>query len=110
MYFTLLLTLNDDWHGNAATFLDMWPAPFVVSMGVVVETCGLLVGSRNHWSGGLNCLNWLSNPGDVSLVPQSSYLGRAHELIRALRVDCVDALLSRLGDDVSVQCFSDSHI
>lgn len=102
---------GDDRHDDAEEFLEVWEYPFIVSMGVVIEAWGLLVGSRKLWQEGLDLFAWLNNPGNASLVPQhSSLFGGAFDLIGSLHVDCVDALLSHLADDVSSHSFSDSDI
>ena len=104
---------HDDLHESAKEFLDEWPVPFVVSMGVVVEAWGLLVrGKHRRLPMGLDLLQWLSgNPGVVSVLPQmSDSFSKAQDLVNSIRVDCMDALLSHLANDVSTRSFGTSDI
>jgi predicted nucleic acid-binding protein len=97
---------SDSRHEDAKAFLDLWEDPFFVSMEVVVEAWGLLVGSRKRRVEALELMLWLNNPGNVSLLPQQpQFMGEAYNLMNAVGVDCVDALLSRLAHDISTRSF-----
>ncbi len=97
---------RDSLHDSADAFLELCEDPLFVSMEVVVEAWGLLVGARKRRIEALNLMQWLNNPGRVSLLPQQPhFLGGAYELMNSVGVDCVDALLSRLADDVSTRSF-----
>jgi predicted nucleic acid-binding protein len=102
---------KDQWHENASEFIDEWDDPFVVPIGVLIEAWGWLVGSRKHREGGEQLLTWVADPGTASLMPQEThYFGEAHDLIKAVYVDCVDALLSCLGNNISRTSFLDTDI
>lgn len=101
---------RDAFYNDAATFLEISDNLFV-SMEVVVEAWGLLAGSRKLRQEALDLMLWLNNPGNVSLLPQQPHFLRgAYELMNSVRVDCVDAFLSRLADDISTQTFPDADM
>lgn len=102
---------RDSLYESADAFLELCEDPLFVSMEVVVEAWGLLAGARKRRVEALNLMRWLNNPGRVSLLPQQPhFLGGAYELMNSVGVDCVDALLSRLADDVSTRSFKSTNM
>ncbi len=99
---------RDPRHADARTFLFEIPtSQLIIPISVVVETWGLLVGSSRIKSreAGVEFLRWLSDPGKVMLIPNP--VGRAPQtwdLVRSLYVDCVDAILMDLADEITEQC------
>jgi predicted nucleic acid-binding protein len=102
---------TDQHHDDARTFIEEWEEPFVVPLSVLVETWGMLVGSNKYWEGGIELLVWLSTPGNAELIAESpSNLQSIRRMISTIHVDCVDALLVHLADDVSKQCQLNPHM
>jgi predicted nucleic acid-binding protein len=102
---------RDQYHEPARTFIDECSDPFVVPIAVLIETWGWIVGSRKYWEGGIDLLLWLNTPGSAELLPQdTARFDEAGNVIRSLYVDCVDALVSQLADDISRHCQFDPHI
>jgi len=77
----------------------------IVPISVVVEAWGMLVGSYKDWNAGHELLSWLTNPLNAVLIPQSvNNSNSVREITRAMHIDCVDALLLHLADEVNEQC------
>jgi predicted nucleic acid-binding protein len=97
---------EDSKHNNAKEFIfEFWEGEFIVPISVVVETWGMLVGKRRGWEWGFELLTWLNNPGNVTLIPQHvDHASLVRDTARAMHIDCVDALLMYLADEVSEQC------
>lgn len=96
---------RDKYHETARYFIDEWEDHFLVPVSVLVETWGMLVGSRKDWNAGLDLLMWLATPGNAMLMPQrTNRFARAHDLIASIRIDCVDAFLADFGHRISEQC------
>lgn len=102
---------RDQYHEDARTFVYECPDPFVVPIAVLIETWGMIVGSRKYREGGIELLLWLSTPGKAELLPQdTARFNEAGDTMKSIRVDCVDALVSHLADDISGHCQFDPHI
>jgi hypothetical protein len=91
---------------SAEAFLDLWDGDILVTVAVVVETWGMLVGSDNNWSGGFAFVSWLQNPGNrIFLIPQNvNDFDRTYGKWTKLHVDCVDVFLMRAADEITSQC------
>jgi predicted nucleic acid-binding protein len=75
---------------------------WMVIPSVLVETWGLLVGSRKKWDAALGLFTWLLTPGNVTLLPD------AHRPLRAVidmawrnKIDLVDAQLVDMADSIT---------
>jgi predicted nucleic acid-binding protein len=102
---------KDKYHEDAKYFIDEWWEPLVVPIAVLIETWGMIVGSRKYWKGGIELLAWLSTPGNAELLPQNiEQFADASNKMKSIYVDCVDALVSHLADDISRCCQFDPHI
>jgi predicted nucleic acid-binding protein len=97
---------NDQRHDYANAFLEMMvEEQLIVPMAVIIETWGMLVGSRKRWDCGVQFLTWLNNPGNATLMPQhTEHFGRVHEITQSMHIDCVDAILMYLANEISEQC------
>jgi predicted nucleic acid-binding protein len=96
---------RDDAHEQASDFLENGDYFPIVLSAVVIETWGMIVGSRNNWRAGEEFLDWLANPGHVMLVSHNNaILDEARELTKRLKIDIVDAALACFVRDVSRQC------
>jgi predicted nucleic acid-binding protein len=102
---------GDDCHANAVLYLEEEPDYFpIVLSAVVVETWGMIVGSRKAWDCGLELLDWLGQPGRVLVVPHNSeLLERARGLTREFStrnggIDLVDAMLACFAGELSDKC------
>jgi hypothetical protein len=73
---------------------------------VVVEAWGMLVGSRKVRQGGEALLAWLNTPGTALVLPrhEEPLFGVAELTSRVSRLDCVDAMIAELADDITRQC------
>ncbi len=72
---------------------------------VVVEAWGLIVGSRRNRTAGVELLTWLNSPGRAILVPPpSAEVKRTQQLVNALGIDCVDAMLAELATNITRLC------
>lgn len=94
---------EDETHPWARLWLDECREQFVVPLAVVVEAWGFIVGARKNWQAGLALLAWLHDPGHgVLLVPQTGRdLAKAQETATQSHVDCVDAFVMHLADDLT---------
>lgn len=102
---------RDKYHEDAKYFIDECSDPLAVPIAVLIETWGMIVGSRRYWKGGIELLAWLGTPGNAELLPQDiARFADASNKINSLHVDCVDALVSHLADDISRCCQLSSHI
>lgn len=97
---------DDPKHQNASEFVfEFWEGELLIPFPVVVETWGMLVGSRKRWDAGFNLLTWLNSPGKAVVLPQHiNHSIQVHDIVQRMRVDCVDALLMYLADEVTQQC------
>ena len=102
---------RDQHHEDARFFIDECTAPLLVPIAVLIETWGMIVGSYRYWDGGMELLLWLNTPGNAELLPQDTVHSEdTSDLVGAVHVDYVDALVSHLADDVSKQCQFDPNI
>ena len=78
----------------------------LIPVCVVVETWGFLVGARGNWRSGYNLLAWLNTPGRATVISQKGDLSVEQQVVISLgrRIDCVDAMISRIAHDISVEC------
>jgi predicted nucleic acid-binding protein len=96
---------DDQNHEDARRFVDEWPELFVVPIAVLIETWGMIVGSRKYWPGALELLLWIVTPGKAELLPQAATrFAQTSSMVSSTHVDCVDVLISHLADDISRQC------
>ncbi len=100
--FIAALDVNDRYHSTARGFLDTYDTPFVVPIPVVVETWGVLVGSRKRRDLGEQLLDWLEVPGNARLLTSDhSPNPSVFEVIRKVKVDYVDVKVSIVGHMMS---------
>lgn len=93
---------DDQYHDDADNFVNDWEETLLVPVAVLIEAWGVIVGSKGDWQSGMKLLSWLDTPGNATLLPQDiARFDDSHRLIESIRVDCVDALLSHLVDDIS---------
>lgn len=72
---------------------------------VIVETWGLVVGSKKERQCGCDILAWLSDPTKVTLVPLDRGLfHRSKVLCDAMQIDYIDALLIESSFQISQSC------
>jgi hypothetical protein len=97
---------DDPKHQNASEFVfEVWEGELLIPISVVIETWGMLVGSRKRWDAGFKLLTWLNNPGNAVLLPQQTHHSvPVRDIVHGMRVDCVDGLLMYLADEVTEQC------
>lgn len=96
--------VGDSKHEDSRTYIDV-PAQLIVPMPVIVETWGLLVGRDNDWEGGFSFLRWIIDPSSgVVVIHECSDVSNIHALASSLRIDCVDAAILHLADDITKQC------
>lgn len=96
---------DEEHHEDARYFLDEYPYQWLVSVAVVVETWGFLVGKNKNWQAGYRFMAWLNTPGKaLVIIPQSGDLTSERSLIEALHLDCVDAIIGSLANDISISC------
>lgn len=89
----------------ARFILEEYDRPLLVPSVVVVESWGMLVGSRGSFPAGLELLAWLNSPGRAIIVPPPrAAVQGTEQLIRALHVDCVDAMLAELATHITDRC------
>lgn len=97
---------DDPLYEDTRTFLfEVVEGQLIVPMSVVVETWGMLVGSNKCWDEGIELLTWLNEPGNVTLIPQHvEHSISVKNMVSSVHIDCVDASLMYLADEVSEQC------
>ena len=72
---------------------------------VVVEAWGSIVGSKKDFRGGYELLGWLTNPGQVTVVPpHKASMESTHHLVKLMEIDVVDAMVTELAEDISESC------
>jgi predicted nucleic acid-binding protein len=91
-------------HEDARYFLDEWDAEWLIPVGVVVETWGMLVGKNRNATAGYDFLRWLNTPGKALVLTQDIDLPEVVTLTTTARYDCVDALLIILSSRITEQC------
>lgn len=96
---------DDRHHESARYFLDEFEGQFIIPVAVLIETWGMLVGSRNRdFRAGLSVVDWVNTPGKAVLLPQSvERVVDMRSLIGNTRVDCVDAMVFQLATEISRQ-------
>ncbi len=96
----------EDSHEDAGIFVFELGIPLVITLSVVVEAWGLLVGSRKKRSLGRELLAWTATPGNATIVAESSrrFAGVRNLVDKHPRLDFVDAALVSTADMISVQC------
>jgi predicted nucleic acid-binding protein len=97
---------GDAHHEDTTVFLDEWDFQWLVPSFVVVEAWGLVVGSWKNRDGGRALLSWLNTPGKAVILPRHDepLLGVEELIGRIHRLDCVDAMLAELADDITTKC------
>jgi len=104
---------EDRKHDDAETFLELYgeERQLAVPIPVVIEAWGFLVGSRKRWDCGMELLSWVSNPGNaiVLLSQNIDDFDDVRCLSRLIHVDYIDASLSCLANDVTMQCGMSPH-
>jgi len=87
-------------------FLDAQDFQWLVPSIVVVESWGILVGKLRRRKAGRALLTWLNTPGKATILPRHDepLIGVADIVSKSVTVDCVDAMLAELADDMTKQC------
>jgi hypothetical protein len=97
-------TMGDD-HLAASLLLFESGRQLLVPIAIVIEAWGFLVGANKNWDAGIEMLTWLLTPGTkVIILPQSNQIESEFGLMKALRVDLVDAMIARLATAISREC------
>jgi predicted nucleic acid-binding protein len=98
--------VDDQNHSDARTFLFELADQVIIPSAVLVETWGMLVGSKGRTDLGLALLEWIDDPGKgVVLVPShGDCFSDVRELAETYRIDCVDAILVGLALELSTKC------
>lgn len=79
--------------------------PLFVSISVIVEAWGMIVGKLGDRQAGREMFLWLNSPGQVTILPYPrSTVGEARRLMELLSVDCVDAMLADMATDITNAC------
>lgn len=94
-------------HETARAFLQLWGEQglTLVPVPVLVETWGMIVGSRKRRDAGLAMLEWALDPSVVMLVPgHQSHLGQVAAIAKQYSVDVVDAWILWLISDMHARC------
>lgn len=96
---------RDSNNEHTTVFLDTIEYQLLVASVVVVEAWGMLV-SRKVSGGGRALLTWLNTPGRAMILPRHDEpLQSVGQLVNeSSRLDCVDAMLAELADDITRQC------
>jgi predicted nucleic acid-binding protein len=82
--------------------LENCEKPLVISMAVVIEAWGLIVGSKKNWIAGKEFLSWLITSADsIIILPQHIEVNLEYSLVDSLGIDWVDAILYNLAHDIS---------
>ena len=98
----------DQNHSDARYYPDELVEQIIIPSAVLVESWGMLVGSRKRMDLGLRLLSWIQDPGNnVVLVPShgDNFDNMCH-VVGQLRVDCVDSILIALASEISAKCRS----
>jgi|SRR5208337_343170 len=102
---------DDSRHEDTKTFLFEIATSVIIPVPVLVETWGILVGRSKRWDCGLKLLAWIVNPGScVTVIDRSEPVGGVQALIESAHIDCVDAYIAHLADDVTEICDFDPPI
>lgn len=106
---------NDKYHEQAKPFLDDGvdgDEEFIISMSVLVESWGMLVGRGGNRRNGIEMLNWVNTPGNAHAFPQdSSPLADYVNMITQVdNIDSVDIFLAHLSNDISSKAKIDEKI
>lgn len=95
---------SDARHEDSLAYLEM-EEQYLLPLSVIVETWGLLVGRDRNWNAGFLFLQWINDPRSaVLVVNHSENIARIRELAASLRIDCVDATILFLADQISREC------
>jgi predicted nucleic acid-binding protein len=96
---------RDDYHGDTEHFFETHHYQWLIPAAVVVETWGLLSARTKTFMIGQQFFAWLNTPGRrVVVLPQSEKLEKDYELLKALYLDCVDAMIANLAHEITTQC------
>ncbi len=96
---------DDPDHIDAGTFVREFDYQWLVPIAVVVESWGMLVGSRKNWQAGYELLAWINTPGTgVVVLPEDSDLSEEHGITRSQQLDCVDAMIVRTANAITMVC------
>jgi predicted nucleic acid-binding protein len=95
---------EDARHDDCVAYLDI-EDQYLVPLSVVVETWGLLVGRDRNWEGGFEFLRWINDPSSgVIVLNHCESMARIQALARSVHIDCVDATILYLADQISREC------
>lgn len=93
---------KDKHHGTARVVLDDWIDDLVVPVAVLIESWGILVGSRRDWEAGRSMVEWINTPGRAVLIPQPvEKASNVRDIVSRVNVDCVDVLIYQLAIELS---------
>jgi predicted nucleic acid-binding protein len=95
---------SDSRHGDTVAYLEL-EEQFVLTLPVIVETWGLLVGRDRDWTAGLKFLRWIDDPSSgVVVVNHAENMTTVQAVAASAHVDCVDATILLLADQITRQC------
>jgi predicted nucleic acid-binding protein len=97
-------SLRDQRHHDCLAYLEL-EEQYLLPVPVIIETWGMLVGRDRNWDAGFEFLDWLRNPSSGAIIVNHvNDFGRIHDLARSARVDCVDATILFLADEITRRC------
>jgi predicted nucleic acid-binding protein len=95
---------QDARHEDSLAYLEL-EEQYLLPMSVIVETWGLLVGRDRNWNAGFDFLGWINDPrSGVVVINHAESVVRIRELSTSVHVDCVDATILYLADQISREC------
>lgn len=97
---------DDEHYEDASDYVFDGNFPLLVPGSVLVESWGLLVGSKKRHKEGWNLLSWATTPGNLTLIrDMSGSYGKAGGILaRMPRIDLVDAVLVVAADRITAEC------
>lgn len=92
-------------HDLAKFLLEEGEYPLLIPTVVIVEAWGLIASKRRDFRYGLEFLSWLSQPSRTTIVPSyQTDIRNAHELVKGLQIDSVDAIIAEMATDITEKC------
>jgi predicted nucleic acid-binding protein len=100
-----LFHVRDDNNSYVEAFFDMYEYQWLIPVVVVVETWGLLGSRTGRSEAGLKFFAWMNTPGKrITVLPQTEKIEKDYQLLRTLYLDCVDAMIATVADEITNQC------
>lgn len=96
---------DEEGHDFVFWFLEeFWQHPLYVTIPVITETWGFLVGKKRRLDWGYAFLAWIQAPGRVQVISYCSEPLAVASKTREFRVDFVDAAVMHIANDISEGC------